>query len=101
MGEVFALEWLKTAFNYGVPTALILLFASIIYRLAIRIGTFFAPIVKDIAEKHMQMLDAMRVVGNGLLQQQESQTKLMERHDGILIDNTTKISEIHQAVVRK
>lgn len=102
------MDWFTTAFNYGVPTGVLLLILYGGFRILQKVGAFTAPLVKDIAAKHMQMIDTMETVGTGLLQQQQAQTALMEMKSKVLDahGNTLEtiggqVKEIHRAVVTK
>jgi hypothetical protein len=94
------IEWVKTCFDYGVPTGLFVLALVLAYRLAILSGNFLAPLIASLTTKHMATMETLEVVGKGLLQQQEAQTELMKRHDETLVSNTLKLHEIHRAVVK-
>lgn len=93
-------ESIKVLFNYGVPAGLLLALGVAIYRLAIAGGSFLGPIISDMANRHVKTMETFEVVGKGLLQQQEAQTELMKRHDVLLGDHTTKIDDIHKAVMK-
>lgn len=102
------IETIKMFFNYGVPAGLLMALVIVVYRVSVSAGLFLGPIIKelatiikDLATKHVQTMETFEVVGTGLLDQQKAQTELMKRHDGMLGDQTTKINEIHEAVVKK
>ena len=87
-------ELIKTAFNYGLPAALLILTIVGSYPICSRAGVFLAPIIKDVASKHMETMATFETVGKGLLQQSEAQTALMK-------SSGVKIDEIHEEVIAK
>ena len=101
------MDWIKQAFQYGLPTFLLLAFCWGMWRVLWAVGTFFTPLIreffdaaKEFLQKNVQFLSKMEVLGDGLLSQQEAQTELMKRHDTLLTSTTKKIDEIHQHVVK-
>ena len=93
-------ETIKMFFNYGVPAGILVLLCFLFYRISASSGRFLAPIIKDVATKHIETMETFEVIGKGLLDAQQAQTELLKLHNGMLGEHTTKIDQIHRAVVK-